>query len=61
MNSFQLLEYAAWALSAVLGLWMLFDMIRIDRSYDEELLTSSREGEIDDTLVIDPPHQGGHR
>lgn len=61
MNSFQLLEYAAWALSAILGLWMLFDMIRIDRSYDEELLTSSKEGEIDDTLVIDPPHQGGHR
>ena len=61
MNSFVLLEYAAWALSASLGLRMLFDMIRTDRSYDEELLTSSREGEIDDTLVIDPPHQGGHR
>lgn len=61
MNSFQLLEYVAWGLSAVLGLWMLFDMIRTDKSYDEELLTSSREGEIDDTLVIDPPHQGGHR
>ncbi|MBS0251942.1 MAG: hypothetical protein JSR78_12855 [Proteobacteria bacterium] len=61
MNSFQLLEYAAWALSAILGLWMLIDMIRIDRTYDEELLTSSKEGEIDDTLVIDPPHQGGHQ
>jgi hypothetical protein len=61
MNSFQLLEYAAWALSAILGLWMLFDMIKTDRTYDEDLLTSSREGEIDDTLVIDPTHQGGHR
>ncbi len=61
MNSFQLLEYAAWALSAILGIYMLFDMIKTDRSYDEELLTSSKEGEIDDTLVIDPPHQGGHR
>lgn len=61
MNSFELLEYVAWGLSAVLGLWMLFDMIRTDKSYDEELLTSSREGEIDDTLIIDPPHQGGHR
>jgi len=61
MNSFELLEYVAWGLSAVLGLWMLFDMIRTDKSYDEELLTSSREGEIDDTLVISPPHQGGHR
>jgi len=61
MNSFQLLEYAAWALSILLGLWMLFDMIRTDRTYDEELLTSSKEGEIDDTLVIDPTHQGGHQ
>ncbi|MET0640121.1 MAG: hypothetical protein ABWX70_09460 [Hyphomicrobium sp.] len=61
MNSFQLLEYVAWALSAVLGLWMLFDMIKTDRSYDEDLLTSSKEGEIDDSLVIDPTHQGSHR
>jgi hypothetical protein len=61
MNNFQLLEYAAWALSVLLGLWMLFDMIKTNRAYDEELLTSSREGEIDDTLVIDPAHQGGHQ
>ncbi len=60
MNSFQLLEYAAWALSAVLGLWMLLDMIKTNRAYNEDLLTSSKEGEIDDTLVIDPTHQGGH-
>lgn len=61
MNSFQLLEYVAWALSAILGLWMLFDMIKTNRSYNEDLLTSSREGEIDETLVIDPTHQGGHK
>jgi hypothetical protein len=60
MNSFQLLEYAAWALSAVLGLWMLLDMIKTNRAYNEDLLTSSKEGEIEDTLVIDPSHQGGH-
>ena len=60
MNSFQLLEYVAWALSAILGLWMLFDMIKTNRTYTEDLLTSSKEGEIDDTLVIDPTHQGGH-
>ena len=60
MNSFQLLEYAAWAISAILGLWMLFDMIKTNRTYTEDILTSSKEGEIDDTLVIDPTHQGGH-
>jgi hypothetical protein len=61
MNNFELIEYAAWALSAVLGLWMLFDMIKTNLAYDEDLLTSSKEGEIDDALVIDPTHQGGHR
>ncbi|MBS0252786.1 MAG: hypothetical protein JSR78_17155 [Proteobacteria bacterium] len=61
MNQFQMLEYAAWALSAVLGLWMLLDMIKTNRTYDEDLLTSSKEGQIDDALVIDPPHQGGHK
>lgn len=61
MNSFQLLEYAAWGISVLLGLWMLFDLIKTDRAYSEELLTSSKEGEIDDALVIDPTHQGGRR
>jgi hypothetical protein len=61
VNNFQLLEYAAWALSAVLGLWMLYDMIKTNMAYSEDLLTSSKEGEIDETLVIDPTHQGGHQ
>jgi len=50
MSTFEMMEYGAWGLSAVLGLWMLFDMIRTDRSYSEDVLTSSREGEIEDKL-----------
>ena len=61
MSAFEILEYTAWGISAVLGLWMLYDMIKTDRSYSEEFLTSSKEGEIRDALVIDPTHQGGHR
>jgi hypothetical protein len=61
MNQFQMLEYAAWGLSAILGAWMLIDMIITNRRYSEDLLTSSKEGEIDDALVIDPSHQGGHQ
>jgi hypothetical protein len=61
LNNYQLLEYGAWGLSLLLGLWMLFDTIKTNMSYSEELLTSSREGEIEDVLVIDPTHQGGHR
>ena len=61
MSEFQMLEYAAWGISALLGLWMLIDLIRTDSTYSEDLLTSSREGEIADALVIDPAHQGGRK
>lgn len=47
MSLWVVAEYAAWALSAAILLWMLADMLRVDRSYDEDLLTSSREGELD--------------
>lgn len=36
-----------WALSAAFALWMLYDWYKIDTSYDEATLTSSREGEIE--------------
>lgn len=61
MNSFEILEFVAWAISIALGLWMIIDLVRTNRAYSEELLLSSREGEIDDALVIDPTHQGGQR
>lgn len=60
LNNFELLEYVAWGISILLGLWMLFDMLKTNMAYSEELLTSSREGEIQDAFVVDPTHQGGH-
>ena len=36
-----------WALSAALVLWMAYDWFRTDTAYTEEMLTSSREGEIE--------------
>ncbi len=38
---------AAWAVSAVLVVWMVYDWIRTDRAHTEAELTSSREGEIE--------------
>ena len=52
-----LLELAAWVISAILGLWMLIDLIRTNSAYSEDVLMSSREGEIDDEFVIDPTHR----
>lgn len=59
LNNFQLLEYAAWGLSAILGLWMLFDMIKTNQAYSEDVLMSSKEGEIDDGRMNETPQQGG--
>lgn len=38
-----------WAVSAALVLWMVYDWFKVDSSYSEETLTSSREGEIEAT------------
>ncbi|PWK76946.1 hypothetical protein [Aminobacter sp. AP02] len=49
MDTWNILEYVAWALSAMFGVLMLIDVVRIDTTYDNELLISSREGEIEAT------------
>jgi hypothetical protein len=38
------LEWAAWIISAVLGVWMVYDLLKTGRDYDEEFLTTSVEG-----------------
>lgn len=43
-----------WAISALLGLWMVYDWFRTDTTYSEETLTSSREGEIE---AVSEKHQ----
>lgn len=49
MDFWNILEYAAWALSLLFGAHMLRDLVRVDSTYDNDLLTSSREGEIEET------------
>ena len=40
-------EYAAWALSALFAFLIIKDWIKTDQTYSEEVLTSSREGELE--------------
>jgi hypothetical protein len=40
-------DWAMWILSAVFIAWMLVDWYRTDTGYSEDVLTSSREGEIE--------------
>ena len=47
MDIWTILEFAAWALSAVFAVLIVTDWIRTDASYSEEVLTSSREGELE--------------
>ena len=43
----QWINYAASAISAILLGWMLVDALRIETTYDRDLLVSSVEGEIE--------------
>jgi len=47
MDLWSYLEYAAWGLSAAFGLHMAFDWLKTDSTYSEDVLTSSREGELE--------------
>ena len=38
------LGWIAWALSAILILWMVWDFFTVTRSFGEDVLLSSREG-----------------
>ena len=47
MDIWTLLELAAWALSAIFAVLIVIDWIRTDSTYSEDVLTSSREGELE--------------
>ncbi|WP_199520153.1 hypothetical protein [Fulvimarina endophytica] len=47
MDIWNFAEYAAWAVSGILAIIIVLDWIRIDTTYSSEVLTSSREGEIE--------------
>jgi hypothetical protein len=49
MGLWDYLEYLAWALSIFFVGRMLFDLARVDSTYSNDLLTSSREGELEIT------------
>jgi hypothetical protein len=58
LSAFQMLEYAAWGLSALLGGWMLLDLVMTNSRYSEDVLLSSKEGDIEEEFVVDPTHRG---
>ncbi len=49
MDFWTIASYAAWIISALIFLWMVWDAFLVGRKFDEELLQSSREG-VDEVL-----------
>ncbi|MGB8813791.1 MAG: hypothetical protein WCC57_11450 [Paracoccaceae bacterium] len=47
MDIWTMMEYAAWGLSGIFGLLIVMDWAKTDSSYSEEMLTSSKEGELE--------------
>ncbi|HUR95285.1 MAG TPA: hypothetical protein VMY76_11915 [Gemmatimonadales bacterium] len=47
MSTMELVNYAAWGLSIGLVAWMAYDTYQVETTYDQELLVSSVEGEIE--------------
>jgi len=45
MDFLDVLSYLAWAVAAILLLWIVVDAASVSKQYDEEFLMSSREGE----------------
>ncbi len=45
MDFYDVISYLAWAVSAILLLWIVVDAVSVSKQYDEEFLMSSREGE----------------
>lgn len=60
----QAVNYVVWAIAIAILAWLIIDMLRIETTYDHELLVSSVEGEIekeilDHTHPTTPPQGGG--
>lgn len=62
MTVWNLLEWAAWALSAMIAGWLLYDAVMTSRRYSEEFLTHTIEDLGDaDFSEIDGPESGDGR
>jgi hypothetical protein len=55
MSVWDVIEIAAWVLSAIIAIWLIADAIRVSREYDEDFLTTvieieelPEDGEIDE-------------
>jgi len=48
----EVLNWVAWAAVALLALYLILDAARVESTYDNDLLVSSVEGEIEKEILI---------
>lgn len=58
MTVWNYLEWAAWIVSGLLILWMLWDAILVSKNFSEDVLTSSQEG-VDELAMQQESHKRG--
>jgi hypothetical protein len=61
----QAVNYVVWVIAIAILVWLIIDMLRIETTYDHELLVSSVEGEIEKEILdhahpATPPQGGGN-
>lgn len=57
--AFKAMQIAAWTASAGFALWLVVDLLRTNSRYGEDVLMSSREGEIEDEMKVEHMQGGG--
>jgi hypothetical protein len=66
MSTIDIVNYLTWGLSIALIAWMVIDTVKVETTYDQQLLVSSVEGEIEKEIIseelhgvgLEPHHQG---
>lgn len=56
-DAVQVINYAVWALGIGILAWLVVDALRVETTYDRDLLVSSVEGEIEKEIL---GHYEGH-
>jgi hypothetical protein len=56
MSTIDIVNYLAWGLSIALIAWMVVDTVKVETTYDQELLVSSVEGEIEKEIISEEIH-----
>ncbi len=51
MSIEEVMNYVAWAVSIAIIAWMVIDALRVEVTYDRDLLVSSVEGEIEKEIL----------